>query len=280
MLKIHVKDKPLEPVLIIEKLYSIGSDNTNNLVLDDAGIDAVHARLISTNNKIFIKDNSSSTGSFVNEQRVTHKELIAGDLLRLGSVEIEILDPYAIPAVSQKQETPTNHWRLVADGNWLAGQSFPIPIHQTCIIGRGKDSDIVIPGTHLSRHHAEFSSEGTVLRIKDLNSVNGTYINDKPIKEVVLHSGDRLRIDVYTFRVVSPESGGDKTRIRMPASSLVKPIEVKKVSDQPKRWITRSTSPGNREEPTYPENTNKGPWIWLVFGGITLLLVLVAIFLP
>lgn len=278
MLKIHIKNKALEPVLIIDKLYSIGSADTNNLVLKDAGVDAVHARLISTNNKTFIKDNDSAAGCFVNEQRVTHKELMAGDIVRIGSVELEILDPYALPTASE-QQNPSDCWRLVADGNWLSGQSFPISSHQPCIIGRGEDCGIMIPGTHLSRHHAEITTEGSILRIKDLGSVNGTYINDVSIEEVVLRDGDRLRLDVYTFRVVSPENDLDKTRVRMPLSNIVKPIEVKKVSDAPKRWKTRPTSPGNRDEPTYDEDSRgKGLWMWLAFGGLALALLLGAIF--
>lgn len=279
MLKIHIKDKPLEPVLIIEKLYSIGSDDTNNLVLKDSGIDAIHARLISTNNKIFLKDNASELGCFVNEQRVTHKELVAGDIVRLSSVELEILDPYALPSASE-QEAPASSWRLVADGNWLSGQSFPISSHKPCIIGRGQDCGIVIPGTHLSRHHAEMTIEGSILRIKDLGSVNGTHVNDESVDEVVLREGDRLRLDVYTFRVVSPENDLDKTRVRMPIANIVKPIEIKKASEGPKRWKTRPTSPGNRDEPTYDENPQgKGLWMWLVFGGMALALLLAVIFI-
>src|SRR5690606_19133236 len=67
MLKLQLKDKRDEPILVEEKLYSIGSASDNNLVLTDPSIDPIHARLISgENGKVFIKDNTSANGSFVN----------------------------------------------------------------------------------------------------------------------------------------------------------------------------------------------------------------------
>ena len=56
MLKIHFKDNRHPPLWVVEKLYSIGSAADNNLVLGDEGIDALHARLISSENKVFLKD--------------------------------------------------------------------------------------------------------------------------------------------------------------------------------------------------------------------------------
>lgn len=269
MLKIQFKDKRHPPLWVVEKLYSIGSAPDNNLVINDREIDALHARLISGDNKVFLKDNNSNSGCFVNGQRITNKEIIPGDIIRLGPVELEVLDPRAQPGSSDDQTGI--QWRLVSDSSWLAGQTFIVPGDKPVIIGRGTQCDIVIPGTHLSRRHAELTVQGKFLRIKDLASANGTFVNDKRITNTIAHSGDRLRLDVYTFRLVGPDvEEKNKTRVRAPIEALSKPVERKQTSSEPKRWKTRPTSPGNRIESSLePRRRRKSDiWLWIILVAI------------
>lgn len=263
MLKIQFKDKRHPPLWVVEKLYNIGSAPDNQLVIVDEAVDPLHARIISGEDKTFIKDNNSSSGCFVNGQRITNKEILPGDIIRLGNTEIEVLDP-STPAAAEASHS-TTQWRLVSDSSWLAGQSFAIPGDKPVVVGRGTQCDIVIPGTHLSRQHAELQVQGKYLRVKDLNSANGTFINEKRIESAVAHSGDRLRLDVYTFRLVGPETEEkNKTRVRPSIEKLSQPIERRQPSHEPKRWKTRPTSPGNRTEPTYSEPRKSDMWLWLI----------------
>ena len=64
-------------------------------------------------------------------------------------------------------------------------------------IGRAQDADISVQGKGVSRYHArvERGLFGQVC-VADLNSANGTYINEQPIKHGVLAPGDRLRLGV------------------------------------------------------------------------------------
>jgi predicted Zn finger-like uncharacterized protein len=60
-------------------------------------------------------------------------------------------------------------------------------------IGRG-ETDIVLDDPLVSRVHAELEKvKGTVL-VKDLDSTNGTYVNDKKVTAQVLQPGDVLRV--------------------------------------------------------------------------------------
>lgn len=60
-------------------------------------------------------------------------------------------------------------------------------------IGRG-DTDIVLDDPLVSRVHAELEKvKGTVL-VKDLDSTNGTYVNDQSVTAQVLQPGDVLRV--------------------------------------------------------------------------------------
>jgi pSer/pThr/pTyr-binding forkhead associated (FHA) protein len=272
MLKLQFKDQRRAPFWVIEKQYSIGSDAGNHLVLDDAGVDPLHARLVNSGDRFYLKDNNSRTGCFVNDQRITQKELMVGDLIRVGPVELEVLEPRA--STSHKAFDGWDHWRLVADGSWLAGQSFVIPPDRPAVVGRAAQCDIVIPGTHLSRRHAELAVLGSSLRVKDLNSANGTFINEQPITETLAHSGDQLRIDVYRFRILGPEADPSRTRLRPVIATSAPQIPPRHTphESKPRRWKTRPTSPGNREEPTYRDGMGNH-WFWLLVIVLSIALI-------
>ncbi|MEK6677868.1 MAG: FHA domain-containing protein [Nitrospirota bacterium] len=74
-----------------------------------------------------------------------------------------------------------------------------------CILGRGEGSDIVINDPETSRKHCAIDIYENKFVIRDLESTNGTYLNDTRIKEDLLKEGDRIRIGntLLTF-VVKP----------------------------------------------------------------------------
>lgn len=251
MLKIQFKDKSREAIWIVEKNYSIGSGSACNLHIDDSSIDDIHARLVTEHKKLLLKDNHSNHGSYVNEQRITQKEVLPGDLIRLGNIEIEVLDPresLSQPALSD--EILNRQWKLVSDSSWLSGQEYRLDGERS-IIGRSSDCDITIPGTHLSRQHAELCIQGNLLHVHDLASANGTFINDERVVDGIARPGDRLRLDVYSFRVIGPPNEKDRTQVRRPRNQQYTPLEQETSNADPKNWKTKPTSPGNRIEPDY-----------------------------
>lgn len=256
MLKLHFTDNRQPAVWVTEKLYCIGTAADNQLTLQDTSLDPLHAKLVLEDGKYVLKDNNSSQGCFINGQRVTQKEILPGDIVRLGKVELAVLDPGAL---NEGEPLHTAAWHLVSDSSWLPDKTFVIAPERAVIIGRTDQCDITIPGTHLSRRHTELRVKGEKLLVKDLGSANGTFLNEQQITEALAQDGDRLRLDVYTFRLVAPDVAGQKSRIRASIDSISKPVERKQTSSEPKRWKTRPTSPGNRIEPTYKESS---PWRW------------------
>lgn len=70
----------------------------------------------------------------------------------------------------------------------------------TAVIGRRHDCDLRIPLMSVSRRHCQISYNKDTLKIRDLGSRNGTYLNDKRINdEATLQAGDYLRIGPLTF---------------------------------------------------------------------------------
>ncbi len=61
-------------------------------------------------------------------------------------------------------------------------------------IGRVEDNTFQIAEPSVSSHHCEVLLRGNEVVIKDLNSTNGTFINDEKISESVLKPGQKLRL--------------------------------------------------------------------------------------
>lgn len=64
----------------------------------------------------------------------------------------------------------------------------------TNIVGRGQDAQFRLPDTGVSRRHVEVRWDGHVALLTDLNSTNGTTVNDVPVSSWELADGDRIRI--------------------------------------------------------------------------------------
>lgn len=69
-------------------------------------------------------------------------------------------------------------------------------------LGRDSSNRIRLHDTEISRKHADFVRTGEGYRVVDLGSANGTYVNERAIRDVLLQSGDQVQIGqtilVYT----------------------------------------------------------------------------------
>jgi hypothetical protein len=73
----------------------------------------------------------------------------------------------------------------------------PLPF----LVGRVPNAQLILPPDAASREHAEILLEGEELRICDLGSKNGTYVNGARIQESPLHCGDMVRFGREQFRI-------------------------------------------------------------------------------
>lgn len=71
------------------------------------------------------------------------------------------------------------------------------------LIGRSMHSDIKLTDTGISREHATITWEGEQYLLEDLQSTNGTKVNEKRVRSVELQSNDRIHIGrtLITFRL-------------------------------------------------------------------------------
>lgn len=87
-----------------------------------------------------------------------------------------------------------------------------VALRERATIGRGMESDLVVPDPILSRVHAEVQRRTDGYYIVDCGSRNGTFVNESPVvKERRLQDGDVVRAGECRFTFVSalPESAAD-----------------------------------------------------------------------
>jgi len=82
--------------------------------------------------------------------------------------------------------------RIVIINGDNAGATYPLK--GTVSLGRAESNTVTIKDAKVSRQHAQIQQQGKEYIVVDLNSSNGTFVNDERIEEHVLSDGDEIRI--------------------------------------------------------------------------------------
>jgi pSer/pThr/pTyr-binding forkhead associated (FHA) protein len=78
---------------------------------------------------------------------------------------------------------------------------FRMPPGTIKTVGRAPRADFVVEAALVSRLHCRLTASPDGVDVVDLDSTNGTYINDQRVKSGCIKSGDRLRIGRVEFSV-------------------------------------------------------------------------------
>jgi pSer/pThr/pTyr-binding forkhead associated (FHA) protein len=72
--------------------------------------------------------------------------------------------------------------------------TFRLPSGAIKTVGRAPRADFVVDAALVSRIHCRLTAGDSTVEVVDLSSTNGTFVNDKRVKNATLSSGDRLRV--------------------------------------------------------------------------------------
>jgi hypothetical protein len=92
---------------------------------------------------------------------------------------------------------------VVRAGGGRAGESFETAGPRT-LIGRSPDCDVFLDDVTVSRRHAEIVREDGAYVIRDLGSLNGTFVNRHRIESSVLAADDEVQIGKYRMTFLLP----------------------------------------------------------------------------
>jgi pSer/pThr/pTyr-binding forkhead associated (FHA) protein len=194
--------------------------------LAEAELSLRHCSILLQGDDLIVRDADSHMGTFLDGQQITEATISDGThLLRLGSAALVSIEPIDTPGTPVKPirlevETPLEEAELVhkitqrtaaqADaqatrpvliciGGALNGQEFEIPLAGLVV---GREGHVRVPDEFLSRRHFEVAPDpdGTI-RVRDLGSRNGTFLNTLPAHNTKVQSGDEIRAGINRFRI-------------------------------------------------------------------------------
>ncbi|HUR14309.1 MAG TPA: FHA domain-containing protein [Mycobacteriales bacterium] len=106
------------------------------------------------------------------------------------------------------QTLPAGTALLVVKRGPNAGSRFLLDADLTTA-GRHPNSDIFLDDITVSRRHAEFLREGSGFAVRDVGSLNGTYLNRERIEQSSLAGGDEVQIGKYRLVFLAGTGNGE-----------------------------------------------------------------------
>ena len=118
---------------------------------------------------------------------------------------------------SAAETLPVGTALLVVKRGPNAGSRFLLDSDLTTA-GRHPESDIFLDDVTVSRRHAEFYRHGDRFTVRDVGSLNGTYVNRERIEEAALSGGDEVQVGKFrlvflTDRRSQAERGGGGAQV-------------------------------------------------------------------
>jgi len=191
--------------------------------LAEAELSIRHCSISMSGNNLIVRDAESHMGTFLDGQQIKEAVITEGmHLLRVGSALVSIepteekgtaVEPIRLDVKAPLEEAELVHKItqrtaaqkaaarpvLICIGGPLNGQEFEIPTSGLVV---GREGHVRVPDEFLSRRHFEVGPDpdGTV-RVRDLGSRNGTYLNTLPAQNTKVQSGDEIRAGVNRFRI-------------------------------------------------------------------------------
>jgi pSer/pThr/pTyr-binding forkhead associated (FHA) protein len=191
--------------------------------LAEAELSIRHCSIFVRGEKLVVRDADSHMGTFLDGQAVDEAVIEDGThLLRIGSalVSVEPTEELGVPVqpialdtaavvdesqlaqkmrnVRSTQPAATRAVLVCLEGP-LRGQEFEIPPNGLVV---GREGHVRVPDEFLSRRHFEVVRDGDgTIRVRDLGSRNGTFLNTLPAKNTKVHQGDEITAGVNRFRI-------------------------------------------------------------------------------
>jgi len=177
--------------------------------------------------------------------------------------------------------------KLVILTQGMTGRAHELNVDRTTI-GRVEDNTFQITDASVSSHHCEVLLRGGEVLIRDLNSTNGTFINNAQITESVLKPGQTLRLGQIELKL---EGEGSAPAVAAPAAApapVPAPAAPSKKPAEATLVIPRGVSlselesggrkPGlDSSSKVFSKKRNKsGLYFWIGAGvGIVVIIVLI-----
>ena len=190
---LHIQQLGASPhrVPITKALVTIGREVTSDITIPNAIVSRHHAELEEIDGAYWITDKKSTNGTMLNGQLLEpyqSQQLKSGDIIRIGDEQGNSVSLTFYSGTTDAPITGTINLGTTA----LTQQT-------TLSIGRDPENDIHLDHPVVSKRHAEVRPSATgQFVLRDLNSTNGTFVNEQPLHgEHLLADHDRVQIGPF-----------------------------------------------------------------------------------
>ncbi len=135
------------------------------------------------------EDAAAAAGPRRDDSTARYGEEFAAQLAAHGSD----LAPEAVEAIAA---LPSGSAILIVERGPGAGARFLLDA-DSAFAGRHPEAEVFLDDVTVSRRHAEFVRQGTVFHVRDLGSLNGTYVGGRLVDSVQLADGDDVQIGKF-----------------------------------------------------------------------------------
>ncbi|MFH1422010.1 MAG: FHA domain-containing protein [Planctomycetota bacterium] len=213
-----IKEEGKEQVVEInDKEITIGRSKKCSIVINDPKSSRLHCKIIEKAEGYTLIDLESRNGITLNGKPVKEEILTIGDAIGIGNSSIyfgQIIEhkeqdkkdteekpdnrPLSAPmtleikAMTQENDKETNYILVILDGA-DSGKDYPLTNNITTI-GRRRENIIQINDEKVSGHHAKIYKEDEHYLLINLNSTNGTFIDNKKIEKAVIEHNSVITI--------------------------------------------------------------------------------------
>jgi pSer/pThr/pTyr-binding forkhead associated (FHA) protein len=121
---------------------------------------------------------------------------LGGDEADTATLSIDILSAAAQEIAVDRAQFPPETGLLIITRGPKGGSRYALD-GSVITAGRDTRSDIFLDDVTVSRRHAEIYRRGPKYFVRDVGSLNGTYVNRKQVDDVELQDGDELQIGMF-----------------------------------------------------------------------------------
>ncbi|WP_096085557.1 FHA domain-containing protein [Agaribacterium haliotis] len=244
MLQIKPKRANGHAQWLVDERYSFGTDANNNYQVHGQGVQGVQACIRVNGDQLRLENIGGSNCVRRNGQSIAdHCELQSGDELDIGDSSFVIEDPKKLrQQQAQKTLQAGQHWTLQGRNTAMANKVIALPPGSKTI-GRSHECDVCLNVVHLSREHARITVSNNQIRIEDLASSNGTFVNGERIKSKQLKHGDDIAFDTLHFRLVGPAQLLAETKTHGRDDSTTLRPQLQKKTANPARSAAKKRRP-------------------------------------
>jgi pSer/pThr/pTyr-binding forkhead associated (FHA) protein len=181
----------------------VGGAENAHVKLASRSVDPMHAMIVVSGGRVYVRDLASQGGVTVNGQGVREGELTRDDVLGVGSFEFRVSVPAEMEG-GREESGPGGTFSLDGNAVELGGR--------VLLMGRRSGCDLVLTDPQASRVHAAVVAVDGQLVVRDLGSRAGTLVNSDKVHEQVIEHGDEIHIAshaIFYQGAAAAAAGGD-----------------------------------------------------------------------